>query len=154
MKHLRSQRLKVTRETKRYNHYLRIVPGVGSEDRIFYQPMMTGLDTVRGVVSQPSTAGTGTSNPLGGKDNEPLASTHQVRPLIAAHIVHDTHSSYRQGYSKRRTEHISCQVHFWSSGNRRDCNRICKHRYGPDRLHQPYVSPTASHFQCCRHRHC
>ena len=75
-------------KTKRYDHYLPTVPRVGSEHRNFYQPMATGLESVRGVVSQPSTTGPGSSNPLGGKDNEPLASTHQVRPLTATHITH------------------------------------------------------------------
>ena len=88
VRHLRSQRSQVTMKTKRYDHYLPTVLRVGSEDRNFYQPMATGLESVRGVVSQPSTTGPGPSNPLGGKDNEPLASTHQVRPLIATHITH------------------------------------------------------------------
>ena len=75
-------------KTKRYDHHLRTFPGVGSDDRNFYQPIATGLASVRGVVSQPSTTGSGSSNPLGGKDNEPLASTRQVRPLIATPITH------------------------------------------------------------------
>ena len=77
-------------KTKRYDHYLPTVPRVGFEDRNFYQPTATGLTSVRGVVSQPSTTGTGSSNPLGGKDNEPFASTHQVRPLIAVYNI-NTH---------------------------------------------------------------
>ena len=88
MRHLRSQRLQVTMKTKRYDHYLPTILRVRSEDRNFYQPTATGPASVRGVVSQPSTIGTGSSNPLGGEDNEPLASAHQVRPLIAPHITH------------------------------------------------------------------
>ena len=75
-------------KTQRYDHYLPTVPRVKSEDRNFCQPTVTGLESLRGVVSQPSTTGTGSSNPLGEKDNEPLASTHQVGPLIATHITH------------------------------------------------------------------
>ena len=77
-------------KAKRYDHYLPTVLRVGSEDRNFYQPTATGLASVRGIVSQPSTTGPGSSNPMGGKDNEPLASTHQVRPLIAVYTT-NTH---------------------------------------------------------------
>ena len=48
------------------------------------QPTTTGLESVQGVVSQFSTVGTGSSGP-GGKDNEPLVATHEVRPLVAAY---------------------------------------------------------------------
>ena len=74
-------------KTKRYDHHLRTVPEVGSEDRNFYQPTATGLESVHGIVSQPSIAVTDSYNPSGGKDNDPLAATHQVRPLIAIHIT-------------------------------------------------------------------
>ena len=83
-------------KTQRYDHYLPTVPRVKSEDRNFYQHTATGPASVRGVVSQPSTTGTGSSNPLGGKDNEPLASTHQVRPLIAVYVYTTNTHGFRQ----------------------------------------------------------
>ena len=92
-------------KTQRYDHYLPTVPRVKSEDRNFYQPTATGLESLRGVVSQPSTTGSGSSNPLGGKDSEPLASTHQVRPLIAVYTT-NTH-----GFRQLSTQVIVKDIH-------------------------------------------
>ena len=49
--------------------------------------MVTGLESVQGVASQPSTVIASSSHPLGVKDNEALTATHEVRAFVTAYSV-------------------------------------------------------------------
>ena len=51
------------------------------------QPMATGLESVQDAIYQSFIVGTGASNPLGGKVNEPLAASHEVRAPVVAYIA-------------------------------------------------------------------
>ena len=67
--------------------------------------MATGPESVQGIVCQLSTSGTGSSGPLGRKDNnKPLAVTHEVRAPLAAY------SAVAHGFCQIPTQGIETNI--------------------------------------------